>query len=295
MVLQKTNSKSPTKGNKITSYFTPKNENSTKNVPTTKCPLCNCPATIKEVNQHLDSGCPIPIDKIESDDRKNPRSAEKYIEHMNHDSIKPQLNTANESLCNVKFHENHSRKNASEKFESNKEKIKEMKHEKQNVTYRATNSVSSSPSKRNNLNVVTKLSDPDSKLTSILLSPTKSSHKLHYSSPTKQTKKVMKQLFNKANGSSSQNQNNIHTPLSPSKKQDPKQIPYYLANFEAVLRGVLEETEDGELFLPEEKEYVDKFRNLSINERKLYVRLFQRKNSWLQVRTLRFSALLNSM
>ena len=90
-------------------------------------------------------------------------------------------------------------------------------------------------------------------------------------------------------------QNNIHTPLSPSKKQDPKHIPYYLANFEAVLRGVLEETEDGELFLPEEKEYVDKFRNLSINERKLYVRLFQRKNSWLQVRTLRFSALLNSM
>ena len=284
MVSQKSKTKSPSNGTKITSYFTTKNENSGKLIPATKCPLCKCPATIREVNQHLDTGCPNPVTSNENDNMDCKTKVIDYNCDKNEDSIEIKFHAQESKISLSESKECSTVNSASEKQQSNFAPKANATSEKSSVTYRATKSISSSPSKRNNLNVITKLSSTDSKSTSIILSPTKSAPKLHFSSPTKNPQNVMKQLFNKTTDNTVQ-----HTPLSPSKKQDPLHVPYYLTNFEAVLRGVLEETEDGELFLPDEKEYVNRFRGLSINERKLYVRLFQRKYTWLQVSNCRLS------
>ena len=284
MVSQKSKTKSPSNGTKITSYFTTKNENSGKLIPTTKCPLCKCPATIREVNQHLDTGCPNIVTSNENENIDCKTSVINYNCDKNDDSKEIKFHAQESKIYLSESKECSTVNNASEKQQSNFAPKANTTSEKSSVTYRATKSISSSPSKRNNLNVITKLSSTDSKSTSIILSPTKSAPKLHFSSPTKNPQNVMKQLFNKPTDNTVQ-----HTPLSPSKKQDPLHVPYYLTNFEAVLRGVLEETEDGELFLPDEKEYVNRFRGLSINERKLYVRLFQRKYTWLQVSNCRLS------
>ena len=287
MVSQKSKTKSPSNGTKITSYFTTKNENSGKIVPTTKCPLCKCPATIREVNQHLDTGCPLPETDNKSEKIDCKTSLISYDCDKNDDSEGIKFHAQESKISLIEYSESkkcNTVNSASEEQQSDFAPKANTTSEKSSLTYRATKSISSSPSKRNNLNVIIKLSSSDSKSTSIILSPTKSAPKLHFSSPTKNPQNVMKQLFNKPKNNTVQ-----HTPLSPSKKQDPHHVPYYLTNFEAVLRGVLEETEDGELFLPDEIEYVNRFRALSINERKLYVRLFQRKHAWLQVSSYRFS------
>ena len=70
--------------------------------------------------------------------------------------------------------------------------------------------------------------------------------------------------------------------------ESPDHVPYYLLNFEMVLRGVIDETDDGErLFLPDELRIAEVFRKrLSLDSRKLYVRLFQRKFDWIQTQSM---------
>ena len=71
---------------------------------------------------------------------------------------------------------------------------------------------------------------------------------------------------------------------------DADHVPYYLLNFEMVLRGVIDETDDGErLFLPDELKIAEVFRKtLSLDSRKLYVRLFQRKFDWIQTQSMKY-------
>ncbi len=59
-------------------------------------------------------------------------------------------------------------------------------------------------------------------------------------------------------------------------------MPYYVVNFEHVVRCVVDETDDRELLDETEIRVVEAFRALSLDARKLYVRLFQRKLAWLQ-------------
>ena len=42
----------------IASYFISKNEPATPALPKTTCPVCLLPAKLKEINEHLDDGCP---------------------------------------------------------------------------------------------------------------------------------------------------------------------------------------------------------------------------------------------
>ncbi|XP_055412616.1 fanconi-associated nuclease 1 isoform X3 [Bubalus kerabau] len=62
--------------------------------------------------------------------------------------------------------------------------------------------------------------------------------------------------------------------------------PYYLRSFLMVLKAVFENEEDRMLFDEHEKGIVTKFHQLSANGQKLYVRLFQRKFSWIKVNKL---------
>uniref|UniRef100_A0A2K6GN41 Fanconi-associated nuclease n=1 Tax=Propithecus coquereli TaxID=379532 RepID=A0A2K6GN41_PROCO len=70
--------------------------------------------------------------------------------------------------------------------------------------------------------------------------------------------------------------------------QMPPSHPYYLRSFLVVLRAVLENEDDLMLFDEQEKEIVTKFYQLSANGQKLYVRLFQRKLSWIKMNKIEY-------
>ncbi|XP_019608774.2 fanconi-associated nuclease 1 [Rhinolophus sinicus] len=62
--------------------------------------------------------------------------------------------------------------------------------------------------------------------------------------------------------------------------------PYYLRSFLVVLGAVFENEDDRTLFDEQEKGIVTKFYQLSASGQKLYVRLFQRKFSWIKTNKL---------
>ncbi|NWS48039.1 FAN1 nuclease, partial [Probosciger aterrimus] len=64
--------------------------------------------------------------------------------------------------------------------------------------------------------------------------------------------------------------------------------PYYLQNFLAVLRAVLENEDDVRLFDEQDMNIITKFCKLSVGGQKLYVRLFQRKLNWLKVNKIEY-------
>ena len=72
-----------------------------------------------------------------------------------------------------------------------------------------------------------------------------------------------------------------HDPFTPSKRRDPKYVPYYVTNFEYVLGCVIDCTDDRELFTSEELQVVEAYRRMNLPARKLYVRLLNRKHLWL--------------
>ncbi|XP_077174451.1 fanconi-associated nuclease 1 [Paroedura picta] len=65
--------------------------------------------------------------------------------------------------------------------------------------------------------------------------------------------------------------------------------PYYLQNFLRVLRAVLEESDDARLFDEHELLLAAQFSTLSAGGQKLYVRLFQRKLSWIKTSKLKYA------
>ena len=66
----------------------------------------------------------------------------------------------------------------------------------------------------------------------------------------------------------------------PAEK--PVKTPYQLFNFESVL-GLVDYTDDRKLFNDDDLAWVSKFRELDLNGRNLYVRLFKRKFVWRKV------------
>ena len=56
----------------------------------------------------------------------------------------------------------------------------------------------------------------------------------------------------------------LHVPLTQSKRKDPTHVPYYLINFETILRGVIDETDDVRLFDEDDLKIVQTFRDLDL-------------------------------
>ncbi|XP_053437947.1 fanconi-associated nuclease 1 [Nycticebus coucang] len=76
---------------------------------------------------------------------------------------------------------------------------------------------------------------------------------------------------------------NDSVPLLQESSCDDPGHPYYLRSFLMVLKAVLENEDDRMLFDEQEKGIVTKFYQLSASGQKLYVRLFQRKLSWIKM------------
>ncbi|KAJ7311273.1 hypothetical protein JRQ81_006887 [Phrynocephalus forsythii] len=74
----------------------------------------------------------------------------------------------------------------------------------------------------------------------------------------------------------------------PGLKAGSEAHPYYLQNFLMVLRTVLENEDDRRLFDEEDLVIVAKFYKLSAGGQKLYVRLFQRKLSWIKTNKIEY-------
>ncbi|XP_077424278.1 fanconi-associated nuclease 1 isoform X2 [Vanacampus margaritifer] len=75
----------------------------------------------------------------------------------------------------------------------------------------------------------------------------------------------------------------------------PQRLPYYLRNFQTVLRAVLENEDDRALFNEDDMTIVQAFQKLSVMGQKLYVRLFQRKLKWLQVEKLDYEEICSDL
>ncbi|TRY67681.1 hypothetical protein TCAL_02942 [Tigriopus californicus] len=119
-------------------------------------------------------------------------------------------------------------------------------------------------------------------------SSSKARNKAHRFSPLSQIsspKKVPRALFLM--------ESPPHVPLTQSKKQDPAHVPYYLVNFECILKGVIEETDDRDLLDETELGWIQDFQRLEINAKKLYVRLFGRKFGWLTANNIRYEEIAN--
>ncbi|XP_008056821.1 fanconi-associated nuclease 1 [Carlito syrichta] len=71
--------------------------------------------------------------------------------------------------------------------------------------------------------------------------------------------------------------------------------PYYLQSFLVVLKAVLENEDDMMLFDEQEKGIVAKFYQLSASGQKLYVRLFQRKLSWIKMNKLEYEEIASDL
>ncbi|CAB4063618.1 FAN1 [Lepeophtheirus salmonis] len=77
--------------------------------------------------------------------------------------------------------------------------------------------------------------------------------------------------------------------------RDERVKPYYLANWETIVRGVLEECpDDANLFTVDEISLATKcFKSLSYDAQKLYVRLFQRKWTWISIKKISYAEIVN--
>ncbi|XP_006975900.3 fanconi-associated nuclease 1 [Peromyscus maniculatus bairdii] len=77
--------------------------------------------------------------------------------------------------------------------------------------------------------------------------------------------------------------------------QPPLSHPYYLRSFLVVLQAILENEEDMKLFDEQEKGIITKFYQLSASGQKLYVRLFQRKLTWIKMGKLEYEEIASDL
>ncbi len=70
----------------------------------------------------------------------------------------------------------------------------------------------------------------------------------------------------------------LHIPFTQSKRQDRSHVPYYLLNFETIVRGVIDETDDVQLFDEEDLSVVRIFRNLDLVRKKIIIVNFMNLN-----------------
>lgn len=77
--------------------------------------------------------------------------------------------------------------------------------------------------------------------------------------------------------------------------QPPPTPPYYLRSFLVVLQATLENEEDMKLFDDQEKGIISKFYQLSASGQKLYVRLFQRKLTWIKMSKLEYEEIASDL
>ncbi|XP_057612560.1 fanconi-associated nuclease 1 isoform X3 [Chionomys nivalis] len=77
--------------------------------------------------------------------------------------------------------------------------------------------------------------------------------------------------------------------------QPPLSHPYYLRSFLVVLQAIWENEEDMRLFDDQEKGIITKFYQLSASGQKLYVRLFQRKLTWIKMSKLEYEEIASDL
>ncbi|XP_062998685.1 fanconi-associated nuclease 1 [Elgaria multicarinata webbii] len=81
----------------------------------------------------------------------------------------------------------------------------------------------------------------------------------------------------------------------PDPVSDTGGQPYYLRNFLMVLQTVMENEDDRRLFNEEDLSAIAKFYQLSAGGQKLYVRLFQRKLSWIKANKIEYAEISHDL
>ncbi|XP_051004621.1 fanconi-associated nuclease 1 [Acomys russatus] len=134
------------------------------------------------------------------------------------------------------------------------------------------------------------------------LNRTVSENEVQSNSPTDTSTWGNNQELLREAGSASKRQRD-GSPLKPESScgvpcetaRPPPSHPYYLRSFLVVLQAVLENEEDARLFSDQEKEIITKFYQLSASGQKLYVRLFQRKLTWIKLSKLEYEEIASDL
>ena len=95
----------------------------------------------------------------------------------------------------------------------------------------------------------------------------------------------------------------IHVPNKNLEEENPESQaeeqkdyePYYLANFKLVLSTVLSNEDDRRLFNEQDNNIIDLFNEMSLEEQKLYIRLFQRKRGWFRCSKLEYPKICRNL
>ena len=248
----------------------------------TVCPVCQTSVPLNKINEHLDSPTECnPENKKETNGKEVDESDDLFDDGADPDFDKVQLTPLKRSYsfetCTSKYfspdHGASSRSSSqgSEPFKSPQPKL------------RASQSISNHPNRFGGIDSLSpdgkvQFSSPSPKRKKSGNSPFSQIVRSSLSSPSKPTE-VKKALFTTSSQDSSSPSK--HVPFTQSKKKDPNHIPYYVVNFEFILRCVIEETDDKDLFNDQELDMVSRFHGLNLDAKKIYVRLFQRKHTWL--------------
>lgn len=222
------------------------------NGPSTKCPICESPASLRQIEDHLNNGCPIR-------------------------DVPPESN-----------HQNNQTEDLFGDSDDIEYAMAELKDEPDKPVMKASQSISNAPKRfggtdRINLNGEVLFKTPSPKKPKFS-SPFR--HRSPHKTSPSHNNGFKKNLFSPQKleeTEEGEKPQSHHVPLTQSKRNDPTHIPYYLVNFETVVRGVIDETDDVRLFDEHDLDIIDTFRKLSLEAKKVYVRLFQRKFGWIQI------------
>jgi len=269
-----------------------------KKIERVSCPMCKRMVDLNKINDHMDSEECSEQDDIETvtledndekhddkaqvltslkrklcdnedsniDDNKKLKSENPVIEEKSEDVF----NDGDDDLIAELFDENSS--NFSPSQQSNSSEKENLSQSSQ--TIKLSRSISYNPSQFGGLHNLSP--SPEAK---VIHSGTKRASQKYRKTPTKEKRN----LFGGSLPEMPQ-----HDPFTPRKRLNPDYVPYYVTNFEYVIGCVIDCTDDKNLFTDEELDMIDSYRALSLEARKLYVRLFNRKHAWISQDKIRY-------
>lgn len=104
------------------------------------------------------------------------------------------------------------------------------------------------------------------------------------------SEKELKSELNDGKLASVSNSNDGKTLISSTDTSTRNMEPYYIENFELIINNVRnsDNRSSVKLFSKEDHCIIEQFRNMCVQSRMLYVRLFQRKRKWIRVDKIQY-------
>jgi len=280
---QNTCSSSNSQKGSIQSFFNGTAKIKKKTVP---CPICQCQVELQKINDHIDNNeCndkAIDEEVIVVQDKKDSKDEEVAFNQCS--SIKRKHSDIDETKKKRKV-EADSDEDEDDFYKDNEDDdllaaictTPKKSSSSQSPIIKLSPSISYNPARFKGIHNLSP--SPESANGKVVKQGTRSARDRYTKTPTKEKRRLIQDFLPDLPQ---------HDPYTPSKRIDPEYVPYYVTNFEYVLTCVIDCTDDKNLFNDEELDIIDKYRNLSLDCKKLFVRLLNRKHAWIYKEKIRY-------